>query len=155
MANEERLSRLASDRVAARRMSRYEVYGRTVADRAGVLRFAALALAANADVSNPNTSIQSCFGIASGQRASTLHDSGQHASSFDEPRIGIGNRVFHVLGFDSVGAAWSALASIDGIDATHCRSWTRRARRARPVRRGAGGTRCHTVDVETVTDETA
>jgi hypothetical protein len=60
-----------------------------------------------------------------------------------------------VLGFDLVGATRSALASIDGIDATHCPSWTRRARRARPVRRGAGGTRCHTVDVETFTEENA
>lgn len=82
--------------------------------------FGALAPAANADLSNPNTPIQSCFGIASGQRASTLHDTGQHASSFDEPRLGIGNLVFRVLGFDSVGAAGSALASIDDIDATHC-----------------------------------
>ena len=134
-------------------MSRDEVYRGTGAERAVVLRFAGLALAANADLSNPNTSIQSCFGIAWGQRASTLHDTGQHASSFDEPRIGIGNLVLHVLGFDSVGAARSALASIDGIDATHCPSWTRRATRARPVRRGAGGTRWHTVDVETSAEE--
>ena len=86
-----------------------------VAVAAGVL-----APAASADLSNPNTPIQSCFGIASGQRASTLHDTGQHASSFDEPRLGIGNLVFRVLGFESVGAAGSALASIDNIDATHC-----------------------------------
>src|SRR5919204_6307395 len=79
-----------------------------------------LAPAANADLSNPNTPIQSCFGIASGQRASTVHDTGQHASSFDEPRLGIGNLVFRVLEFDSVGAAGSALASIDRVDATHC-----------------------------------
>jgi hypothetical protein len=75
---------------------------------------------ANADLSDPVTPIQSCFGIAAGQRASTLHDLGEHSSSFDEPRLGIGNLVFRVLGFGSVGAAGAALAEIDGIDATHC-----------------------------------
>src|ERR687887_2127800 len=83
-----------------------------VAVAAGVL-----APSAKADLSNPNTPIQSCFGIASGQRASTLHDTGEHASSFDEPRVGIGNLVFRVLEFDSVGAAGSGLASIDQNDA--------------------------------------
>jgi hypothetical protein len=34
-----------------------------------------------------------CFSLASGQRASTVHDTGEHASSFDEPRLGIGNLV--------------------------------------------------------------
>jgi hypothetical protein len=67
-----------------------------------------------------DTPLQSCFGIASGQRASTLHDTGEHASSFDEPRLGIGQLVFKVLGFDSIGAAGSFLAGIDGIDATFC-----------------------------------
>ena len=84
---------------------------------------AAIVLIANpatADLSDPNTSTQSCFGIASGQRASTLHDVGEHASSFGEPRIGIGNLTFRVLGFDSVGAFGSAIAAIDDIDATHC-----------------------------------
>lgn len=75
---------------------------------------------ARADLSNPNTPIQSCFGIAAGQRASTLHDLGQHASSFDEPRVGIGNLVFRVFGFSSIGEGGSVLASLDGIDATHC-----------------------------------
>jgi hypothetical protein len=85
--------------------------------------FAAVAFSAapaNADLSDPNSPVQSCFGIAAGQRASTLHDLGEHSSSFDEPRLGIGNLVFRVLGFDSVGAAGSTLAAIDGIDATHC-----------------------------------
>jgi len=75
---------------------------------------------ASADLSDPNTPIESCFGIAAGQRASTLHDLGEHSSSFDEPRTGIGNLIFRVLGFDSIGAAGSTLAEIDGIDATHC-----------------------------------
>jgi hypothetical protein len=75
---------------------------------------------ASADLVNPNTPIQSCFGIAAGQRASTLHDLGEHSSSFDEPRVGVGNLVFRIFGFNSVGEAGSALAAIDGIDATHC-----------------------------------
>ena len=89
----------------------------------GGLTFAAVAVTAapaNADLSDPNTPVQSCFGIAAGQRASTVHDLGEHSSSFDEPRLGVGNLVFRVLGFDSVGAAGSTLAAIDGIDATHC-----------------------------------
>jgi hypothetical protein len=75
---------------------------------------------ASADLSNPQTPIQSCFGIAAGQRASALHDLGEHTSSFPEPRTGIGNLVFRVFGFSSVGEAGSFLASVDDIDATHC-----------------------------------
>ena len=69
--------------------------------------------------SGPNQN--NCFGLASGQRASTLHDTGEHASSFDEPRLGIGNLVFRVLGFESIGQAGAALAAIDDIPATTCR----------------------------------
>ena len=89
----------------------------------GAVTVAAVALSAppaHADLSDPNTPVESCFGIAAGQRASTVHDLGEHSSSFDEPRTGIGNLVFRVLGFDSIGAAGSTLAAIDGIDATHC-----------------------------------
>ena len=64
--------------------------------------------------------MNNCFGLASGQRASTLHDTGEHASSFDEPRTGIGNLTMRVFGFPSVGAAGSFLAANDGIDATNC-----------------------------------
>ena len=45
--------------------------------------------------SRPNQN--NCVGLASGQRARTLHDTGQHASSFDEPRLRIGNLVFRVF----------------------------------------------------------
>ena len=75
---------------------------------------------ASADLSDPDTPIQSCFGIAAGQRASTVHDLGEHSSSFDEPRVGVGNLIFRVFGFDSVGEGGSVLAAIDGIEATHC-----------------------------------
>jgi hypothetical protein len=75
---------------------------------------------ATADVSDPSIPIQSCLGIATGQRASTLHDVGEHASSFDEPRQGLGNVAFRVFDLDSMGEFGSLLAAIDGIDATHC-----------------------------------
>jgi len=89
---------------------------------AGALLGSALAAtpAAASNLTDPHSPIQSCFGVAAGQRASTVHDLGQHASSFDEPRVGIGNLVFRVFGFSSVGEGGSVLASLDGIDATHC-----------------------------------
>ena len=64
--------------------------------------------------------MNNCFGLASGQRASTLHDTGEHASSFSEPRTGIGNLAFRVFGFGSVGEAGAFLAANDDIDATNC-----------------------------------
>jgi hypothetical protein len=65
--------------------------------------------------------MNNCFGLASGQqRASTLHDTGEHSSSFLEPRTGIGNLAFRVFGFGSVGGAAAFLAANDGIDATNC-----------------------------------
>lgn len=67
-----------------------------------------------------DTPIQSCFGIVSGQRASTVGDTGEHASSFDSPRLGIGNLVFRILGFSSIGEAGSVLATLDEFDSTTC-----------------------------------
>ena len=80
----------------------------------------AVGSAAAAGVGDHDTPIKSCFGIASGQRASVVGDTGEHASSFPEPRTGIGNLVFRVFGFPSIGAAGSFLASIDPFDATSC-----------------------------------
>lgn len=80
----------------------------------------AISSAVAAGVGDNDTPIESCFGIASGQRASTVGDTGEHASSFDEPRTGIGNLIFRVLGFSSIGEAGSVLASIDGIATTSC-----------------------------------
>ncbi len=69
---------------------------------------------------NPNAPIQSCFGIVSGQLASSEPGiTGEHASSFDEPRLGIGN-VAKLLGFGSVGELGSALAALDENPATFC-----------------------------------
>jgi hypothetical protein len=87
-----------------------------------LLRVAAVILPAapaSAALSDPHTPVQSCFGIAAGQRAATVH-AREHSSSFDEPRVGVGNPVFRVFELPSVGAAGSFLADIDGIDATHC-----------------------------------
>jgi hypothetical protein len=52
--------------------------------------------------------------------ASVVGDTGEHASSFDEPRLGIGQLIFKVFGFTSIGEAGSFLATVDGIDATSC-----------------------------------
>jgi hypothetical protein len=80
----------------------------------------ALSSAAAAGVGDNDTPIESCFGIASGQRASIYGDTGEHSSSFDEPRRGIGQLIFKDFGFSSIGAAGSFLASVDGLDGTSC-----------------------------------
>jgi hypothetical protein len=60
-----------------------------------------------------------CWGTVTSQLASTYHDLGAHVSSQSEPRLGLGN-VARLLGFNSVGELGQFLASIDGLDATHC-----------------------------------
>ncbi len=78
------------------------------------------ASATAAPAPNPNAPIQSCFGIVSGQLASSQPGiTGEHASSFDEPRLGIGN-VAKLLGLGSVGELGSALAALDENPATFC-----------------------------------
>jgi hypothetical protein len=84
-----------------------------------------LAPAAGADPApNPSAPIQSCFGIASGQLASSEPGiTGEHASNQAEPRIGLGNVAFRgALGvtFSSMGELGSFLASIDDNPATFC-----------------------------------
>lgn len=63
-----------------------------------------------------------CWGVVTSQRASTTHDMGTHSSSFaGEPRLGLGNVARLLLGEDaSVGELGALLASLDGLDATHC-----------------------------------
>jgi hypothetical protein len=60
-----------------------------------------------------------CWGVVSAQAARSDGGLGAHSSSFDEPRLGLGNvaRLFNVEGLGGLG---SLLASIDGNDATHC-----------------------------------
>ena len=62
-----------------------------------------------------------CFGVVSAQRATTHHDIGEHASSQEEPRLGVGNITRQLLGEDAhVGDFGAFLGVIDGDDATHC-----------------------------------
>ena len=70
----------------------------------------ALALAPGAGAQRENAS---CWGTVTSQRATTVHDIGEHASGQTEPRAGLGN-----LGFP--GDVGAFLASIDELDATHC-----------------------------------
>lgn len=83
---------------------------------AGVLGVgASLALASPAMAADGSN----CWGVVSSQAARSDGGLGAHASSFDEPRLGIGNvaRLFNVEGPGGLG---TLLASIDGNDATHC-----------------------------------
>lgn len=80
----------------------------------------ALSSVAAAGVGDNDTPLKSCFGVASGQRASVYGDTGEHSSSFDEPRRGIGQLIFKDFGLSSIGEAGSFLASVDGLNATHC-----------------------------------
>ena len=83
---------------------------------AGVLGIvASLALASPAGAADGSN----CWGVVSAQAARSDGGLGAHSSSFDEPRLGLGNvaRLFNVEGPGGLG---SLLASIDGNDATHC-----------------------------------
>lgn len=83
---------------------------------AGVLGITAtLALAAPAAAADGSN----CWGVVSAQTARSDGGLGSHASSFDEPRLGIGN-VARLFGVDGPGGLGSLLASIDGNEATHC-----------------------------------
>ena len=83
---------------------------------AGVLGIvASLALAGPAVAAEGSN----CWGVVVDRRPAPTAGSGAHSSSFDEPRLGIGNvaRLFNVEGPGGLG---TLLASIDGNDATHC-----------------------------------
>jgi hypothetical protein len=65
---------------------------------------------------NPN-----CLGVVTAQRAVAHHDIGEHASSQDEPRLGLGNVTRLLLGDDAhVGDLGSLLGVIDEDPATNC-----------------------------------
>jgi hypothetical protein len=62
-----------------------------------------------------------CLGVVTAQRAVANHDLGEHASSQDEPRLGLGNVAREVLGEGThVGEFGAFLGEIDGDPATHC-----------------------------------
>lgn len=91
------------------------------------LTLAALAAATIALVSLPSGAIAdppanpNCLGVVTSQRAVAHHDIGQHASSQEEPRLGLGNVAREVLGEGAhVGDLGAFLGEIDGDDATHC-----------------------------------
>jgi hypothetical protein len=85
---------------------------------AGVVGLGILAPSASAEVP------KSCWGVVTSQRASTLHDVGEHSSSFaGEPRLGLGNvarALSDLTGGSHVSDLGAFLATADGIDATHC-----------------------------------
>jgi hypothetical protein len=65
---------------------------------------------------NPN-----CLGVVTAQRAVAKHDIGEHASSQDEPRLGLGNVTRLLLGDDAhIGGLGSLLGVIDEDPATNC-----------------------------------
>ena len=85
-----------------------------------LVTFSTQTAAANGGPANPN-----CWGVVTSQRATTEHDIGQHASSQDEPRLGLANvaRLLYELGLTDgphVSDLGSFLAEMDGLDATHC-----------------------------------
>ena len=83
---------------------------------AGILGIAAtLTVAAPAVAADGSN----CWGVVSAQAARSDGGLGAHSSSFDEPRLGLGN-VARLFGVDGLGGLGSLLASIDGNDATHC-----------------------------------
>jgi hypothetical protein len=62
-----------------------------------------------------------CLGVVTSQRATANHDIGEHASSQQEPRLGLGNVAREVLGEGAhVGELGAFLGEIDGDPATHC-----------------------------------
>ncbi len=62
-----------------------------------------------------------CLGVVTAQRAVANHDIGEHTSSQEEPRLGLGNVARLVLGDSThVGEFGAFLGEIDGDPATHC-----------------------------------
>jgi hypothetical protein len=92
---------------------RRSIIALTLALSAGIVT----APAASADPpDNPN-----CLGVVTAQRAVAHHDIGEHASSQDEPRLGLGNVTRLLLGDAAqIGDLGSLLGVIDGDPATNC-----------------------------------
>jgi hypothetical protein len=62
-----------------------------------------------------------CLGVVTAQRAVANHDIGDHASSQEEPRLGLGNVTRLVLGEDAhIGDFGSFLGEIDEDPSTNC-----------------------------------
>jgi hypothetical protein len=86
------------------------------------LAAAALTLPLGAPIALAGSSNAGCRETVTSQRASTLHDVGEHASSFaGSARLGLANVARVVLGADAtVGDLGAALGSLDGLDETDC-----------------------------------
>jgi len=56
--------------------------------------------------------VNNCWGTVVSQRASYYHDVGEHSSSQDEPRVGVGNLAHDVFDM-SVGELASLLGTLD------------------------------------------
>jgi hypothetical protein len=62
-----------------------------------------------------------CLGVVTAQRAVAHHDIGDHASSQEEPRLGLGNVTRLLLGDDAhIGDLGALLGEIDEDAATSC-----------------------------------
>jgi hypothetical protein len=62
-----------------------------------------------------------CWGVVTSQMAIASQGMGDHASSFDSPRDGLGN-VARSLGFPHISDLGSFLAGLDGLEETVCPS---------------------------------
>jgi hypothetical protein len=89
---------------------------RSIAFAGALALSAVVALPAAAQASPDGTN---CWGVVSSQAARSSGGLGEHASSFDEPRLGIGN-VARLFGLAGPGELGSFLASVDGDPATSC-----------------------------------
>lgn len=88
----------------------------TIGAALAVLVTAGPASAAADPPANPN-----CLGVVTHQRAVAQHDIGAHASSQEEPRLGLGNVTRLILGEDAhIGDFGAFLGKIDGDPATSC-----------------------------------
>ena len=81
--------------------------------------FAGLVTAPTAAADPPENA--RCFGVVTSQRAVAEHDIGEHASSQEEPRLGLGNVTRLILGEDAhIGDFGAFLGEIEEIPATSC-----------------------------------
>ncbi|HEU4491091.1 MAG TPA: hypothetical protein VFR74_09485 [Jiangellales bacterium] len=84
------------------------------------LALSAVVMAAPAASADPPDNPE-CLGVVTSQRAVAHHDIGEHASSQEEPRLGLGNVTRLLLGDDAhIGDLGSLLGEIDGDPATSC-----------------------------------
>jgi len=94
------------------------VRGSTVVLSTGLIAVLFAAPPALADTPPPDAN---CLGGVTAQRAVAHQDIGEHASSQEEPRLGLGNVAEEVLGDGAhVGEFGAFLGEIDGDPATHC-----------------------------------